>query len=65
MTEEEEALAYLREVAASIKFLNKKAQKEVYKRGLDVLSEVMALKKYALGLPVLLRLKLLKRDFSE
>jgi hypothetical protein len=43
LTEEKEALDYLKEVAASIKFLYKKAQKEVYQRGLDVLPEVMAL----------------------
>lgn len=52
LTEEKEALAYLKVVAASINFLNKKAQKEAYKRGLDVLSEIMALKKYASGQPV-------------
>jgi hypothetical protein len=49
---EKEAQTYLKEVATSIKFLNKKAQKEVFKRGLDVLSEVMTLKKYASGTPI-------------
>ncbi len=50
MTEEENAQAYLREVASSINFLNKKAQKEVIRRGVDVLTEVRALKKYAIGI---------------
>jgi hypothetical protein len=44
---EKDAEAYLREVASSIDFLNKKAQEKVFKCGLDVLTEVLALKKYA------------------
>ncbi len=43
---------YLKNVTLAIRFLNKKARKEVYKRGLDVLPEVMALKEYASGLPI-------------
>jgi len=36
-------------VSESIKFLNKKAKKEAFKRGLDVLAEVIALKRYDYG----------------
>jgi hypothetical protein len=52
LTEEKASKTYLKEVAASILFLNKKAQEEVYNRGLDVLPVVMALKKYASDLPI-------------
>lgn len=52
MTEEKAAQAYLKKVVASINFLNKKTKKEAYKRGLDVLPEVMSLKKYASGPPI-------------
>jgi hypothetical protein len=47
LNEGNDAKAYLREVASSINFLNKKAQEKVFERGLDVLTEVLALKKYA------------------
>ena len=50
LKEDEDAQSYLKEVASSIKFLNKKAQKEVIKRGLDILAEVMALRKYSVGM---------------
>lgn len=49
MNEGDDAKTYLREVASSINFLNKKAQEKVFKRGQDVLKEVFALKKYAKG----------------
>jgi hypothetical protein len=52
LTEEKAAQAYLKKVVASINFLNKKTKKEAYKRGLDVLPEVMSLKKYASGPPI-------------
>jgi hypothetical protein len=52
LSEEEAAKAYLRKVTVLIGFLNKKAQKEAYTRGLAVLPEVMSLKEYAFGLPL-------------
>ena len=47
MNEEKDAQTYLREVASSIDFLNAKAKEKVCERGLDVLTEIVALKQYA------------------
>jgi hypothetical protein len=44
---------YLKEVVSSIKLLSKNAQKEAFKRGLDVLTEVNALKPYTGGIHTL------------
>ena len=52
LTEEKAAKAYLKEVIKAIGFLNKKGQKETYERGLAVLSEITALKKYSSRVPM-------------
>jgi hypothetical protein len=44
---QDDSCKYLKEVTQSLRFLTKKAQGEAYKRGLDVLSEVLALKNFA------------------
>jgi hypothetical protein len=48
---QEYSCIYLKEVTKPIRFLNKKAQRKAYKRGLDLLPEDLALKKYTIKKP--------------
>jgi hypothetical protein len=41
---------YLKEFVSSLEFLNKNAQKQVFKRGLEVIEELNTLKKYKAGI---------------
>jgi hypothetical protein len=44
---QENSRNYLRKITKSMRFLSKEAQEEAYKRGLDVLPEVLALEEFA------------------